>query len=75
MIITAKQIESTTYYSVVLRGVEYCAYLTKHSGWCVTTHRVALGRSNAGGCKYFDSLSDLSAKVKAFSGLDKLLAA
>lgn len=73
MTITAKQIDDTTYYKAVVRGVEYCAYLTKHSGWCVITRRIALGRSNPGGCKYFDSLSELSAKVKAFSGLDALL--
>lgn len=70
--ITAKEIEGVTYYTTTRRGVEYTAY-TARGQWIVLTHRLALGRRNPGGCKYFDSIQILCQSVKAFSGLDQLI--
>lgn len=72
--IQVKQIEGRTYYSTERRGVEYTA--RQFAGrWIVSTHRKSLGRSNAGGCKHFDSVEQLAASVRAFAGLDILIAA
>jgi hypothetical protein len=72
--ISAETIDGVTYYSITRRGVEYLAYCSL-SGWGVSTRRLALGRRHVGGFKYYDSVEQLADTVKAFRGLDLLLAA
>lgn len=63
-----------TYYTAVSRGVQYSA--TQLAGkWFVASRRLALGRSNAGGGKYYDTLADVSKGCKALAGIDVLVAA
>ena len=59
-----------TYFITERRGVSYRASMMADGTWQLTTNRLALGRMNAGGCKYFESIKDLAASCKAFSGLD-----
>jgi hypothetical protein len=73
--INAEIIEGVTYYSATVRGVNYSAYLTCFGSWCVHTSRAALGRKNVGSYKYFDTVAEVASGVKAFAGLDVLLAA
>jgi hypothetical protein len=71
-IITAEQVEGTMYYTATLRGVEYCAH-ELCGKWFVGTRRLALGRSNMGGGKYYDTVADVANGCKALAGLDLLL--
>lgn len=72
-LITSETIDGTTYYSATRRGVLYTAYLTSWGDWWVGSQRLALGAFHVGGGKHYKSLSDLSAKCKAFAGLELLL--
>jgi len=72
--ITAEIIDNVTYYTTVRGGVEYTAYQNAMGGWYVLTKRLALGRPNIGGCKNFDSVNAVSSSVKAFFGLNLLVA-
>lgn len=72
--ISAETLDGVTYYSATRRGVEYMAF-DGLSGWGVSTRRLALGRMNVGGFKYYDSVEQISATVAAFRGLDMLIAA
>jgi hypothetical protein len=62
------------YYSATSRGVSYCAH-ELGGRWFVSSRRLALGRSNIGGGRYYETLADVAAGCKAFAGLDLLLAA
>ncbi len=70
--ISASVTDGVTYYTSTRRGVEYTAY-TVRGDWVVLTRRLALGRFNTGGCKYFKDIESLCCAVKAFVGLDLLL--
>lgn len=72
--ITAETLDGVTYYSATRRGVEYMAF-DSMSGWGVSTRRLALGRMNVGGFKYYSGPAEISEKVKAFAGLALLLSA
>lgn len=75
-LIQASNIEGKTYYTAIARGVEYTACESKvTNNWFVYTRRLALGRSNMGGVRYYESVEALAANCKAFAGLDVLLAA
>lgn len=64
--------EGITYYSTVSRGTRYS--LRQHKGeWELYSKRLALGRSSAGSFRFFDSLNELEATVKAFDGIGLLL--
>lgn len=70
-------IEQTThdgrdYYAATRAGIRYTASRDV-IGWTVHSHRLALGRFNAGSVKRFDSLASLAATCKAFKGLDVLV--
>lgn len=67
--ITRETLDGVTYYGTTRGGVEYCAYLTTGGAWFVSSRRLALGRFNAGGGKYYNSLDDLAAGCKAFVAL------
>lgn len=72
--IEAREINGRTYYTTTRKGTEYCARKCfANGGWIVETRRLALGRNNFGSVKRFDNVADLSANVRAFAGLDKLL--
>jgi hypothetical protein len=70
--ITAQDIEGVRYYSTTRRGVDYTAY-TIRGEWICLTKRLALGRMNPGGCKYFKTIAELGQAVKAFSNLSQLI--
>jgi hypothetical protein len=71
-LIQASEIEGKTYYTAVARGVEYTAF-EQVGGWFVASHRQALGRRHIGGGKHYETLAEVSAKCKAFAGLDLLV--
>ena len=70
--IFSEVIDGVTYYMATRGGVSYTAYAVRGE-WAVVTRRLALGRFNPGGCKYFPNIKALSESVKAFSGLDVFL--
>jgi len=58
----------TKYISTVSRGVQYT--LQRLGGkWFVGSHRLALGRWNTGGGKYYETFDDVRAGCKAFAAL------
>lgn len=57
------------YTTVVHRGTEY-TLMRQGGAWGVATRRLALGRFNAGGFKYFPTLEAVKAGCKAFAGAD-----
>lgn len=71
-IITAEVHADQTYYTAIARGVAYCAHEIDDR-WFVSSNRLGLGRFNAGGGKYYDTLADVAKGCKAFVGLDVLL--
>jgi hypothetical protein len=71
-LITASEHEGKTYYTAVARGTEYCAFECAGQ-WFVSSRRLALGRSNVGGGRYYATLADVAAGCKALAGLDLLL--
>ena len=59
------------YFTTTRRGVEYCAYFMASAGrWFVSSRRLALGRGNIGGGKYYDRLEE----CPAFAALPTLQA-
>ena len=72
-VITSEIIDGTTYYTALRRGVSYLTYQTTSGNWFVATKRLALGRFNAGGGKYYDDLTALAAGCKAFADLPIML--
>lgn len=73
-LITAEEINGTTYYTAVARGTSYCAYQSASGEWWCSSRRLSLGRWNAGGGKWYATLEALAQGCKAFSGLDVLVA-
>ncbi|MBF6615571.1 MAG: hypothetical protein ITG07_02485 [Candidimonas sp.] len=70
--IEQSNIEGVSYYTVVSRGTRYS--LRQHKGeWELYSKRLALGRSNIGSYRFFRSLEEVEASVKAFSGIKLLL--
>lgn len=62
--------DGVAYYTTTARGVEYCAYFMASAGrWFVSSRRLALGRGNVGGGKYYDRVED----CKAFAALPALM--
>ena len=61
-----------TYYETVHRGVRYIAYGSA-TGWQVMSARLSLGRGHIPGVKRFASVEEVSARVKALEGLDRLI--
>lgn len=69
-IITKTELNGSTYFETVSRGVAYCAAFQESVGeWFVSSHRLALGRSHIGGGKYFKKIED----CKPFAALPVLL--
>lgn len=66
--------DGVPWYTVISRGVKYSAYRVSDGRWCVLTRRLALGRWNTGGCKYYANVAEVSANCKALAGLEGLLA-
>ena len=71
--IQLETINGTAYYTTTARGVEYTAHQLGCQ-WFVATRRLALGRRHMGGGKYYATLAEVAANVKAFAGLDALAA-
>lgn len=65
-------IEGTTYYSTVSRGTRYSLRLY-NGEWELHAKRLALGRLNVGSFRFFDTLEQLEAEVKAFKGIGMLI--
>lgn len=67
---SAPIIKDGDYYTAVRRGVQYCAKFEPSVGqWFVATHRLALGRFNSGGGRYYADIS----QCKAFAALPALM--
>ena len=66
------EVESVTYYTTQARGVNYTLHNTG-SEWELHSRRQALGQNNVGSYKFFSSLEALEKKMKAFSGVSKLI--
>lgn len=65
-IFEVEEVAGKQYVTTVARGVEYT--LAPHGdGWGVATRRLALGRFNTGGFRFFDSLADVGTKCAAFA--------
>lgn len=72
--INTEVINGTTYYSAERRGVLYTAYHSEATNtWQCLTHRKALGRSNPGGCRHYETVALLAQKEPVFFGLDRLI--
>lgn len=73
MTITTKTSDDgTTFYETQKSGVTYLAYANE-AGWQVISRRIALGMRSPGTCRRFATAAELSANVKPFAGLDRLL--
>jgi len=59
-------------FATTARGVNYHAQLMVNGRWVVLSHRIALGPRHIGGSKWFNTLDELEAGVKAFKGLASL---
>jgi hypothetical protein len=65
-------IEGITYYSTVSRGTRYS--LRHYKGeWELHAKRLALSSLNVGSYRFFDTLDQLEAEVKAFKGVGMLI--
>ena len=73
-IIFTEVIDGKTCYCATRRGVSYIASELGDQ-WFVSSNRLALGRFNAGGGKYYKSLAAVAEGCKAFCGLDQLVSA
>lgn len=70
--IEQQTIEGTTYYTTVSRGTRYS--LRHYKGeWELYSKRLALGRSNVGSFRFYNTLEQIEAEVKAFAGIATLL--
>ena len=68
------EINGKRYFETVARGVAYCVtYSEVGERWEVRTNRLALGRSNMGGIKFFPTLADAERGCKAIAGLSIVL--
>jgi hypothetical protein len=61
-------------FQVEAKGVAYHAQMIG-GRWCVLSRRLALGRSHFGTSRWFDTVAEIEASVKAFAGLDAMLTA
>lgn len=69
--ITQEIIDGKSHFTTTSRGTEYCAYFSLSVGeWFVSTRRLALGRHNPGGGKYYACIAD----CKPFAELPALIA-
>ena len=71
--INTHQMDNGLAFSTEARGVEYFARVDGMGRWEVSSRRLALGRSNVGTVRHFDTLEAVEASVKAFDGLALLL--
>ena len=65
MIVTTETHNGEKFYTAVHRGTEY-TLMKQCDAWFVASHRLALGRSNTGGGKHYDTLAAVAAGCKAF---------
>ena len=70
------QIETTTgpAYSTEARGVAYHAQLIA-GRWCVLSQRNALKAAGFGSARWFNTVAEVAANIKAFAGLDAMIEA
>ena len=72
-VITTEIIDGVKYISSIYRGTEYTLYNSNGSWWC-GSRRLALGRMNMGGGKYYVTLQDIVDGCKAFGNIEELIA-
>jgi hypothetical protein len=58
--------------TTIYRGSEYLLYMLCGE-WFVAYRRLALGRGNVGGGRYYATLSDVAAGCKAFGSAEDLI--
>ena len=62
-------------FEATTRGVSYHAYPVADGRWCVRSQRLGLRAARMGGtARYFDTVQDVAKNIKAFDGLDALVA-
>ena len=62
-------------FEATKRGVSYYTYQIADGRWCVSSQRLALRAARMGGtARYFDTVQDVAKNIKAFDGLDVLIA-
>lgn len=71
--ITQTVCEGITYYGLTYRGSSYTLRCKRGGEWELSIRRLALGRSNPGSCKYFDTLAELEKSYPAFSGIEQMI--
>lgn len=64
---------TATYLQKTYRGTEYTLRRFR-GGFELTTRRLALGRWNIGGCKFFGSLAEVQSGCRAFTGIELMAA-
>lgn len=58
-------VDGNKYITAVARGTEY-TLMKQGDAWFVSSHRLALGRSNVGGGKHCETLAAVAQRYKAF---------
>jgi hypothetical protein len=69
------QAHADNVYTATARGTSYYLRLDTFGRWELSSQRLALRAARmGGGVRFFASLADVSASVRAFRGLDVLVA-
>jgi hypothetical protein len=71
MTIKVEVVNNKKYFTAIYKGTEYTLY-ELCGDWFLSTRRLALGKSNIGGGKYFDTLKAVSEGCKAFGDVETL---
>ncbi|MBC7198319.1 MAG: hypothetical protein H5U32_03620 [Pseudomonas balearica] len=71
--VTQTEVNGTVYYTTTARGVAYTLRRKRDGEWELSSRRLSLGRHNVGTTKFFASLNDLEASIKALRGIAALL--
>jgi len=71
--VTQTDVNGTTYYTTTARGVSYTLRRKRDGEWELSSRRLALGRQNVGSTKFFATLEELEASIKALRGIAALL--
>lgn len=69
---TVSKLDGSPYITAVARGTQY-TLMRLGDAWFVSSRRLALGRSNAGGGKHYTTLADVAKGCKAFGDLADLM--
>jgi len=71
--VTQAEVNGIVYYTTTARGVAYTLRRKRSGEWELSSRRLSLGRHNVGSTKFFASLDELEASIKARRGIAALL--